>query len=228
MFSSEEIKEIIENLEDIIGGFNFGSMGYDWKYSNDDRLMSCHSYGAKPAMKYILGREPNLVFRSQISKSVIFSGIKNAKKKMEENDFDDDFALNLWFYEMLINATLNKSEAEDIIVLLNNPDVRMLKHLNYAALYLYCCRKWNIFGEYINYLGTRIKNTLTHSIIEDTGFSFAITGSGNNNIKIQVWHIMIVIALVGLFIFTAPISMIWRVFWYFIIIVVSAFGLSWL
>lgn len=60
----------------------------------------------------------------------------------------DEFGVNLNFYELLIAATIDKKEAKKIIKVLEHIEVRKLKHLNLAALYFYCIKKWNIKGKY--------------------------------------------------------------------------------
>jgi hypothetical protein len=57
---------------------------------------------------------------------------------------DEQYAVNLYFYELLIGCTVNKAVANQTIKCLEDSESMTLKHLNLAALYLYCGNKWNL------------------------------------------------------------------------------------
>jgi len=64
---------------------------------------------------------------------------------------EDSFSINLNFLELLIAGTLDKNTALKAIEVLSELEVKKLKHINLAALYIYLENKWGINGSEHNY-----------------------------------------------------------------------------
>ena len=73
----------------------------------------------------------------------------------------EEYAINLYFMELLVGGTLSRGSASDIMRMLEDDEVKKLKHLNLASLYIYLGRFWKMQGKSFWYYSTVLKQDKT-------------------------------------------------------------------
>lgn len=168
---SNNIKSIFKDLNDSLEKHFYMLYNENEKrYYDSAYYLIVHYYGISKAINYVLGKEEGEHLRDFICK--IFSKISfeflEYKRRLIDKDihigkisiFDipilkdeewykemlanDEFSVNLNFYEFAIGSTISQSEALRIMDVLDNEEVMKLKHLNLAALYIYIINKYKI------------------------------------------------------------------------------------
>lgn len=152
---------------------------------NSAWYLQLHYYGFKYAFDYVLGKNRSININAErlnlelsgfskfkillIKKDIItkkfkifgfISPWKTPILKKLQMFTPNEYDINLKFFEYIIVSTVSKEEALKILKVLENKEVRGLKHLNLAALYLYIIRKWGIKGNYENYYKKVLKRDI--------------------------------------------------------------------
>ncbi|HBE01506.1 MAG TPA: hypothetical protein DC049_03390 [Spirochaetia bacterium] len=128
------------------------------RYKTSDADLGLHSYGLNAAFKYITGENLCHLTSAATMRTIIFDMHLREPQKWLQIYKGTLFGLNLDFFELLINVTISRHEANDFINAMNNVQIKSMKHLNLAALYVYACNIYGINGSELWYY----KKVLTH------------------------------------------------------------------